>query len=127
MSKTPELKEQHLWHQSGVAPTGEPFVQLLLDDQIIAQLSPAMARDHARAITEAAEAAEQDAFLMHFAQTQIGLDFNRAGQLLIAWRNYRQEQTGKSQGPRHPKDWVMPAADKMPNYGDITKKNPKKD
>ncbi|HEU0142919.1 MAG TPA: hypothetical protein VFQ79_24580 [Bryobacteraceae bacterium] len=47
-----------LWHQCGVSPRGEPFVQLLRGDQIIGQMSPEQARDFARAITEAAEAAE---------------------------------------------------------------------
>jgi hypothetical protein len=120
MSKDP--KEHTLWHQSGVAPNGDPFVQLLQDEKIIAQMSPEMARDHARAITEAAEASEQDAFIMQFAQEKIGLDFNQAGQLLIEFRNFRAERTGKSQGPTNPRDWVMPPPDKMPNYG---KKKPK--
>lgn len=105
-----------LWHQSGVSPTGEPFIQLLLDEQIIAQLSPEMARDHARAILEAAEAAEQDAFIMAFAQKRIGLDFTQAGRLLMDFRAYRAELTGKSQGPSNPRDWVMPPPDKMPDY-----------
>lgn len=109
-------KESVLWHQSGVAPNGEPFVQLLRNDQIVAQMSPEQARDHARAITEAAEAAEQDAFIMEFAQKKIGLDFDRAGHLLIEFRNFRAERTGKSQGPTNPRDWVFPPKDKMPNY-----------
>ena len=114
-----------LWHQSGVAPTGEPFVQLLLDDQIIAQLSPEMARDHARSITEAAEAAEQDAFLMDFARHKIGLPLEAASAWLIALRSYRAKRTGKAQGPTKPRDWVMPPPDKMPDYGDdFTKKKP---
>ena len=105
-----------IWHQSGVAPTGEPFIQLLLDDQIVAQLSPDQARDHARAITEAAEAAEQDAFLVDFARTVLGLDREHEGALLVAFRDYRAKRTGKSQGPRNRRDWVMPPPDKMPNY-----------
>lgn len=119
-------KDHVLWHQSGVSPTGEPFVQLLQDDRIIGQMSPEEARDHARAVTEAAEAAEQDAFIMEFMQKRVGLDFQRAAQVLIDLRNFRAERTGKSQGPRHPRDWVMPPRDKMPKYDnfDPTKKNP---
>ena len=109
-----DAKERVLWHQSGVAPTGEPFVQLLLDEEIIAQLSPEQARDHARAITEAAEAAEQDAFMMAFAQEKIGLDFNTAGRVLVDFRNFRAERTGKSQGPTRPTDWVMPPGRQTP-------------
>lgn len=114
-----------LWHQSGVNPKGEPFVQLLLGEQIICQMDPEQARDHARAITEAAEAAEQDAFLMDFFQRQVGLDFNAAGKVLIGFRHFRAERTGKSQGPRSPRDWVMPPPDKTPDYGDFTKKDPR--
>jgi hypothetical protein len=106
-----------LWHQSGVNPKGEPFVQLLLEDQIIAQMTPDEARDHARAITEAAEASEQDAFLLDFARNKIGMPFQEAGKIIVAFREYRQERTGKSQGPRHPTDWVMPPKGKMPDYG----------
>ena len=109
--------EQVLWHQSGVNPKGEPFVQLLLGEKIIGQMTPDEARDHARAITEAAESAEQDAFLLDFAQNKIGLPFQEAGKIIVAFREYRQERTGKSQGPRHPKDWVMPPPDKRPDYG----------
>jgi hypothetical protein len=126
MAKEPP-KEKTLWHQSGVAPTGDPFVQLILDEEIIAQMSPEAARDHARQITEAAEAAEQDAFIMDFMQRQIGLDINRAGQVLVDLRNYRAERTGKSQGPRGPRDWVMPPEDKRPSYGEFWKKDPNKD
>lgn len=75
-----------------------------------------MARDHARAITEAAEAAEQDAFIMDFMQKKVGVDFNTAGQVLVDFRHFRAEHTGKSQGPTNPKDWLMPPADKMPDY-----------
>ena len=115
-----------LWHQSGVTPRGEPFVQLLQDDKIIGQFSPEQARDHARAITEAAEAAEQDAFLISFARNKIGMPMEDAAKILVAFREYRAETTGKSQGPRNPKDWVMPPPDKIPKYDDIdpTKKNP---
>lgn len=97
-----------LWHQSGVNPNDEPFVQLILGDRVIVEMDPDQARDHARAITEAAEAAEQDAFLMDFARNKLGAHMLAAGALLVAFREYRQERTGKSQGPRNPRDWVMP-------------------
>jgi len=118
-------QERTLWHQPGVSPKGDPFVQLLLDEEIIAQMSPEQARDHARAVTEAAEAAEQDAFLMEFAQRKIGLGFDEAGKLLIAFRQFRAERTGKSQGPTRRTDWVMPPKDKRPDY--FTKKDPPKE
>lgn len=106
MSKNPE--DNILWHQSGVNKNKEPFVQLILNNDIIAQMSPEQARDHANAILQAAEASEQDAFIMDFFMTNIGVSFEEAGKILIAFRNYRQKQTGKSQGPTKAKDWVMP-------------------
>jgi hypothetical protein len=101
-------KNERLFHQSGVNPKGEPFVQLLLDGKIIGQLTPEDARDHARAITEAAEAAEQDAFLMDFLQNKMELPFESAGHVLMEFREFRKARTGKSQGPTKASDWVMP-------------------
>lgn len=108
MSQDPQEIPQIIWHQSGVNPKGEPFVQLLKGEHIIGQMSPEQARDHARAIMEAAEAAEQDAFMMAFLQQKIGLDFHQAGQVLIDFRNWRAHQTGKRGGPTNVRDWVMP-------------------
>jgi hypothetical protein len=121
-------KDHVLWHQSGISPHGEPFVQLLRDDKIIAQMSPEQARDHARAVTEAAEAAEQDAFIWDWVLNKVGAGKDQAYGLIVDFRKYRAERTGKSQGPTRPTDWVMPPPDKMPDYGDdgdFTKKNPK--
>ena len=92
-----------LWHQSGINQDGEPFVQLLRGMKIICQMDPEQARDHARAITEAAEAAEQDAFLYDWV---LGKD--QAMGFIIDFRKYRAERTGKSQGPTRPTDWIMP-------------------
>lgn len=97
-----------LWHQSGVNQDGEPFVQLILNKKVIAQMSPQEARDHAQTVIEAAESAEQDAFIVDFARTQVGLDFNRAGRLLIEFRKYRALKSNKKQGPTRKTDWVMP-------------------
>jgi hypothetical protein len=97
-----------LWHQSGVNPAGEPFVQLLRNETIIAQISVGQAREFAGALLQAAEAAEQDAFLISFARTEIGMSIQEAGKILIAFREYRARTTGKSQGPTRPTDWVMP-------------------
>ena len=92
----------------GVNQKGEPFVQLLRGMHIIAQMSPEQARDHGRAIIEAAEAAERDSFLLDLLQTKVGLDFNAAGNVLADFRRYRTERTGKRGGPSCPRDWVMP-------------------
>ncbi len=97
-----------LWHQSGVNLKGEPFVQLLRDTTIIAQMDPEQARDHARAITEAAESAEQDAFIFDWVLNKIGCGPAQASGLLQEFRQYRRERTGKSSGARNERDWVMP-------------------
>jgi hypothetical protein len=44
----PDPKERTLWHQSSVNKHGEAFIQLLMDDEVICQLSPEEARDHAK-------------------------------------------------------------------------------
>jgi hypothetical protein len=105
-----KLPDDILWHQSGVNRQGEPFVQLILGTKVITQMDLEQARDHARAITEAAEAAEQDAFMLDFLQDKdkIGLDRDRAMQVLMDFRRFRTAHTGKRGGPADPKDWVMP-------------------
>jgi len=59
-----KLPDDVLWHQSGVNAQGEPFVQLIQGTAVIAQMSCEQARDQGHAILEAAEAAEQDAFIL---------------------------------------------------------------
>lgn len=103
-----EKPDKVFWHQSGVNPKGKPFVQLLLDEEIIAQLDPDMAREHGLAMLEAAEASEQDAFLVQWAQTELGLSFEKAGYLLMQFRVFRAANTTKKGGPTNPRDWVRP-------------------
>ena len=100
-----------IWHQSGINLKGEPFVQLLRGNQVVGQMSPEQARDHARAITEAAEAAEQDAFLWSFGHEKLNLESQQAYGLIIEFRKFRERTTGKSQGPTRSTDWVMPTPD----------------
>lgn len=101
-----KIPDDVIWHQSGVNAAGEPFVQLLRGGGVIGQMSPEQARDHARAVLEAAEAAEQDAFLLGFLQTKIGTSFEEAGRVLIEFRAWRVRTTGKQSGPAS--GWVMP-------------------
>jgi hypothetical protein len=101
MPEKPEPKT--LMHQTGVNKHGEPFVQLLLvkegqPDQFIAQLSPQDCRDHALAILEAAEAAEQDGFLVDFARNELGMKLEEAGKILLGFRAYREKTTGVTTG-----------------------------
>lgn len=104
--------EGPLEHQSGVNREGEPFVQLILRGEIIGQFTPAQARDHARVMHEAAEAAEQDAFIMFFFQAHIGLDKPEAAKILMEFRRYRDITTAKRGGPSDPKDWIFPKGEK---------------
>jgi hypothetical protein len=100
------MLEKTLWHQSGVNRKGEPFVQLMLDDQVVCQLSPAEARDHASKLLEATEASEQDAFMLDFAKNDIGISEAAAVQLLQAFRRYR-EARGKKGPASDPKEFMI--------------------
>lgn len=116
-------KEHVIWHQSGVNPDGEPFVQLLQDMTVIGQMSPQQAREHGQAIIEAAEAAEQDAFLWDWVINKTGSGKVQAAGLIADFRKYREERTGKKGGPSNPRDWVMPPDDKRsPDPDWFTKK-----
>ena len=97
-----------LWYQAGVSPAGEPFVQLLRGMQVIGQMSTEQARDHAHAVLEAAEAAEQEAFLVDLMQNKLGLDVGTAAQTLVEFRRYRVERSGKRGGPTSEREWVFP-------------------
>src|SRR6266478_8679287 len=97
-----------LWHQSGVNRDGEPFIQLILNDKVIAQQSIEQAREHARAMLEACEAAEQDAFMVHFLRKNVGLSEVQAVNVLVDFRKWRMRETGKRSGqeviPSNPDD-----------------------
>lgn len=94
-----------LWHQSGVNKKGEPFVQLMRDDEVIGQFTVVECREHAAAILQTAEAAEQDAFLLDFAKTTIGTTEEGAVRLLQEFRKYR-EARGKKGPPSDPRDFM---------------------
>lgn len=55
------------------------------------QLSPAEARSLAANLFQAAEAAECDGFLFEFANTQLGQDDATSAQLLVAYRDWRNQ------------------------------------
>lgn len=76
--------------QSGVSAfTGEPFITLQWGDQR-GQLTVEEARSHAFAILETCEAATSDAFLFKFMRERVKADEQRAAQLLVAFREYRE-------------------------------------
>jgi len=71
--------------------TKQPFVNLLVGDRKPIQLSPDEARSVARQLTEAAEAAEQDAFLVEWGTEALG-DERTAAALLMQFRKWREER-----------------------------------
>ena|ERR1700688_1875457 len=104
-----KLPDDVLWHQSGVNAKGEPFVQLIRGTKVIAQMDPEQAREHGQAMVEAAEAAEQDAFIFDWVLNRVGGGQEQAAGLLADFRRYRGERTNKKGGPSRPGDWVMPS------------------
>lgn len=103
-----------LWHQSGVNKNGEPFVQLLLDEEPISQFTPEEARNFGQLFMETAEAAEQDAFMVDFMQKRVGVDFELVMQVIVDFRQWR-EARGKKGPPSDPKEFMRtPKHEKPP-------------
>jgi hypothetical protein len=73
------------------ANTRAPYVQMD-HDGITAQMSPDEARQLARHIAEAAEAAEGDAFMVEFMRDKIGLDIKYTAGLLDQYRQWRSDR-----------------------------------
>lgn len=73
--------------------TGQGMVQLSTARNE-AQLTPAEARHLAQSLIEAAEAAEQDAFLVHFFTTVAGFTQPEAAAILVQFRELRDQQEG---------------------------------
>jgi len=101
--------ERMIYYQSGVNAHGEPFVQLILDGKLIAQLDTWQARDLGSGLMMTAEAAEQDAFIFQWVTKKVGCGPTEAAGLIQDFRRYLEETTFKKGGPSNPKDWVMPA------------------
>lgn len=99
-----------LWHQSGVNRNGEPFIQLILGVNVIAQMDLTQAREHALAVLESAEAAEQDAFLVAWVREHMSLEPHVAAGLLQDFRAFRRAKTGKISGQEVKPSGNSPAA-----------------
>jgi hypothetical protein len=68
--------------------------------QDAAQMTPDEARQFALSILQAAEAAEQDAFIMDFATKKMGLDDGHGAALVNEFRVYRGQERGPEEaGP----------------------------
>ena len=102
--------QEQLDHESGVHQDGEPFIQLIRGDQLIGQMSPQDARDHALAMIEAAEAAEQDAFLVWFVKNKLHGDEHMAVSLLVGFCEWREKQSGIQTGQKLVPDKGFPKA-----------------
>jgi hypothetical protein len=62
-----------------------------------AQLSVQEARDHALVVLECAEAAETDAFLVHFLENELKMDFDRAVGIMRSFRSFREQRLKERQ------------------------------
>lgn len=79
------------------ANTREPFVQVEMEypkDHPL-QLHPDEARDLAANLLQAAEAADQDAFLFEFVSKELHAGDNAGGGILLEFRKWRSERLGK--------------------------------
>lgn len=70
------------------ASTRQPYVTFRWAGRTF-QLSPTEARAHALLILEGGEAAEQDAFIVHFITKTVGASIENAIQLLSEFRSQR--------------------------------------
>jgi hypothetical protein len=73
--------------------SGQPYVNTEVSVSPM-QVTPAKAREMALMLLESADASESDAVLIGFARTALGLDDQRAAQLLNQFRQYRIKQLG---------------------------------
>lgn len=71
--------------------TREPFVVLRWGAEG-GQLTPMEARQHARRLLEAAEAADQDAFLVDFLRDRVGVDVPQQMAVLLEFREWRAKR-----------------------------------
>lgn len=75
------------------ASTGQPFVQFAAS-QLRWQMTPSEARTWAHVILEAAESADQDAFLVDWLVTRLDVERGQAAQILLEYREFRESKRG---------------------------------
>ena len=73
----------------------QPLVTLGWGDLMPRQMSPDEAREIARMLLEAAEAADQDGFIVEFAQRGLGQTEETAVCMLAAFREWREQARAK--------------------------------
>lgn len=82
------------WVRSGYGGnTRQPFVSLALPDGPVVQIGPDEARALADNLLQAAEAAEQDGWLVEWSMAELDLDPPRAANLLAEYRKWRERRS----------------------------------
>lgn len=76
----------------------EPFVVLRWGSEE-GQLTPTEARAHARKVLEAAEAADQDAFLVHYLESQVQVGWAATLATLAEFRAWRAARDPEVEAP----------------------------
>lgn len=71
--------------------TRQPFVEVIIrPHEFMTQMSPSQAREIAMNLLTAADAAEGDAFLIEFVHQKIGAPMEKAAQILVEFRKWRE-------------------------------------
>jgi len=71
----------------------KPYVGIEVDGALLTQLPPETARALGYNLILSAEAAEQDAFMVEFAEKEIGVPLPEAAQILVLFREWREKNT----------------------------------
>lgn len=73
--------------------TRQGYVQVIIEAaDFMTQMPPETARDLAQNLLTAAEAADSDRFLMTFMMERVGADEQRAAQILMDFREWREKE-----------------------------------
>ncbi|MDP9351704.1 MAG: hypothetical protein M3P51_09220 [Chloroflexota bacterium] len=89
MSESQNVQEVRVEAMYG-ARTRQPAVMLRIGESFTT-MSPAKAREIGAMLIEAAEASEQDGFLMEWVQEKLGASFEQAGVILLEFREHRKK------------------------------------
>lgn len=71
----------------------KPYVGIEVDGELLTQLPPETARALGYNLILSAEAAEQEAFMVDFAEKEIGVPLPEAAQILGLFREWREKNT----------------------------------
>jgi hypothetical protein len=97
-------EEQRISVNSGYgANTRQPYVELYLGTRMV-QLTPLKAREIARYLLEAAEAAEGDGFLVEYIEKISELPTEQAVGVLVEFREFREQQRAEQRRWEYPEE-----------------------